>query len=148
MRRHNEPVQVRTLALPEDGTRPRPEQFIWRGRLWRVLEVQRCWVELGAWWTSGAVRAARGESVPAPQGGREPVASRSPGHYQDWDATGPARPGGKGDGQSTPGLPGQPQLASEEVVWRLEARCGAAGERGVFDLAWCGSGWTMRAVLD
>ena len=28
----------------------RPEQFLWRGRLWQVREVIAHWVETGAWW--------------------------------------------------------------------------------------------------
>ncbi|WP_203566904.1 DUF6504 family protein [Aestuariimicrobium ganziense] len=58
MRRHHDPVQVR-LGREED-----PVQFVWREQLWRVLAVESRWIESGQWWTSPAVRAARGEELP------------------------------------------------------------------------------------
>jgi Family of unknown function (DUF6504) len=44
MRRYDDPVEVRR------GAAERPEQFLWRGRLWQVREVVAHWVETGAWW--------------------------------------------------------------------------------------------------
>lgn len=62
MRRHQDPVQVR-LGRDDD-----PVQFVWREQLWRVLAVEACWIESGQWWTSKAVRAARGEDLPEDEG--------------------------------------------------------------------------------
>ncbi len=64
MRRYDDPVDVRrgqvagaggTTVLVEG-----PEQFLWRGRLWRVTAVVAHWVETGAWWQSSGVHAVLG----------------------------------------------------------------------------------------
>ena len=64
MRRYDDPVDVRrgqvagaggTAVLVEG-----PEQFLWRGRLWRVTAVVAHWVETGAWWQSSGVHAVLG----------------------------------------------------------------------------------------
>jgi len=56
MRRHDDPIEVSTRDEA-------PQRFIWRGALWRVLEVQSCWRETGLWWTGPAARAARGDQI-------------------------------------------------------------------------------------
>ena len=64
MRTHAEPIAVRLAA--RSGTEPgstQPGQFVWRYRLWRVLAVQRHWVEAGAWWDDPRVRRARGQDA-------------------------------------------------------------------------------------
>lgn len=43
MRRYGQAIEVRTHDKA-------PSQFIWRSRLWRVLAVQRRWVEALEWW--------------------------------------------------------------------------------------------------
>jgi hypothetical protein len=52
VRPYDDPVDVR--KGPGDGLDieidERPEQFLWRGRLWQVREVLAHWVETGAWW--------------------------------------------------------------------------------------------------
>lgn len=52
MRPYNDLVEVR--KGPADGldteTEERPDQFLWRGRLWQVREVIAHWMESGAWW--------------------------------------------------------------------------------------------------
>ncbi|MFV0428887.1 MAG: DUF6504 family protein [Arachnia sp.] len=53
MRSYDEPIHV----LFSD----RPRQFIWRGRLLLVKEVQGRWSHSCQWWSSPALRAARGE---------------------------------------------------------------------------------------
>lgn len=63
MRVHAEPIAVRLAA---DTT---PGQFVWRHRLWRVLAVQRHWVEAGPWWDDPRVRRARGQDAVAPDPG-------------------------------------------------------------------------------
>ncbi len=59
MRVYDEPIHV----LFSD----QPRQFIWRGRLLLVKEIQGRWSRATPWWTGSRVRAARGEEV-APQG--------------------------------------------------------------------------------
>ena len=48
MRRYDDPVEVRKGA-DED-----PDQFLWRGRLWKVRTVVAHWVETGPWWQGGS----------------------------------------------------------------------------------------------
>lgn len=58
MRRYDDPVEVRRGQV--SGVEA-PEQFLWRGRLWKVRSVLAHWVETGAWWQSAPARAALGE---------------------------------------------------------------------------------------
>jgi hypothetical protein len=66
MRRYDDPVEVRKGRVAGmEG----PEQFLWRGRLWKVRAVLAHWVETGPWWQSAGVRAVvgsdeGGESAP------------------------------------------------------------------------------------
>ncbi|HOU92857.1 MAG TPA: DUF6504 family protein [Polyangiaceae bacterium] len=52
MRRYDEPIEVRAepVAGPA-GDEVGPAQFVWRRRLWRVLEVENRWFETADWWT-------------------------------------------------------------------------------------------------
>jgi hypothetical protein len=59
VRRYDDPVEVRRGG-------DAPEQFLWRGRLWKVREVLAHWVETGPWWQSMGVRAVIGSDDPAP----------------------------------------------------------------------------------
>ncbi len=56
MRQYDDPVEVRR------GEAEDPDQFLWRGRLWKVRAVVAHWVETGPWWqgATGAVGAAAG----------------------------------------------------------------------------------------
>ena len=57
MRRYDDPVETRMgLVSGIEG----PEQFLWRGRLWKVRAVVAHWVETGPWWQSGGARAVIG----------------------------------------------------------------------------------------
>lgn len=60
MRQYDDPVEVRR------GETEGPEQFLWRGRLWKVRAVLAHWVETGPWWQSAGVRAVVGsdEAIP------------------------------------------------------------------------------------
>ena len=53
MRQYDDPVEVRR------GEAEDPDQFLWRGRLWKVRAVVAHWVETGPWWQ---VRADDGAS--------------------------------------------------------------------------------------
>ena len=57
MRRYDDPVEVRKGAA--DGWEG-PEQFLWRGKLWKVRAVLAHWVETGSWWQSADARAVIG----------------------------------------------------------------------------------------
>lgn len=54
MRRYDERVDVvmgRASGVDSEGAGAEaPEQFVWRNRRWRVLSVQRHWVEARPWW--------------------------------------------------------------------------------------------------
>ena len=48
MRRYDEPIAVRSGEGEGAGN---PVEFLWRRRLWRVLDVETRWVETADWWT-------------------------------------------------------------------------------------------------
>lgn len=53
MRRYDEPIKVRAeLVETAVGDELRPAQFIWKQRLWRVIEVEQRWYESAEWWSS------------------------------------------------------------------------------------------------
>ena len=61
MRRYDDPVEVRRgLVDGPGGQQEGPEQFLWRGRLWKVRDVVAHWVETGPWWQSAGVHAVLG----------------------------------------------------------------------------------------
>ena len=65
MRRYDDPVEVRrgrVPGAPHDGA---PEQFLWRGTIWKVRSVLASWVETGAWWASREVDAVLGGTATA-----------------------------------------------------------------------------------
>ena len=69
MRRYDDPVEVRSGWVEGPAHRGEgPEQFLWRGRLWKVRAVLAHWVETGPWWQSSGVRAVIGSDDPAPAG--------------------------------------------------------------------------------
>ena len=52
MRRYDEPIEVRSERLDTpSGDDVGPAQFVWRRRLWKVLEVENRWFETADWWT-------------------------------------------------------------------------------------------------
>ena len=62
MRRYDDPVEVRKgLVAGGAGPVEAPEQFLWRGGLWKVLDVVAHWVETGPWWHSPGVAALLGD---------------------------------------------------------------------------------------
>ena len=52
MRQYDDPVEVRR------GEAEDPDQFLWRGRLWKVRAVVAHWVETGPWWQAGGADRA------------------------------------------------------------------------------------------
>jgi hypothetical protein len=123
MRRYDDPVDVRRGMV--DGSEG-PEQFLWRGRLWKVHAVVAHWVETGAWWDSAGARAVLGTDE------------------------GAATEAGKGGAA----LSVLPDLAAEREVWRVEASRGRlsaeGGGGGVFDLLfdWAEGSWRLARCMD
>ena len=73
MRRYDDPVETRMgLVSGMEG----PEQFLWRGRLWKVRAVLAHWVETGPWWQSGGARAVIGSDDAGRRAEREPGRAR------------------------------------------------------------------------
>ncbi|MFC4786655.1 DUF6504 family protein [Nocardioides sp. MAHUQ-72] len=101
MRRYDDPVEVRKgWVTGVEG----PEQFLWRGRLWKVRAVVAHWVETSPWWQSSGVRAAVG-SDDVPLGGSGSVAAagdllveRELWRVEAGRGMGPAAGSGEGDG--------------------------------------------------
>jgi hypothetical protein len=135
MRRYDDPVETRMgLVSGMEG----PEQFLWRGRLWKVRAVVAHWVETGPWWQSGGARAVIGSDEPA---------------APDSD---PRR--------SSLSRPPSADLLAERELWRVEAGRGpgrpvgadADGPEGVtegggvFDLAfdWSDGRWALVGCAD
>jgi hypothetical protein len=54
MRLYDDPVEVRR------GETQGPDQFLWRGRLWKVRAVIAHWVETAPWWQSTTAQAVIG----------------------------------------------------------------------------------------
>ena len=54
MRQYDDPVEVRR------GEAEDPDQFLWRGRLWKVRAVVAHWVETGPWWQASSGDVQRG----------------------------------------------------------------------------------------
>jgi Family of unknown function (DUF6504) len=70
MRRYDDPVEVRKGMV---GGTEGPEQFLWRGRLWKVCDVVAHWMETGPWWQSPGMRAVLGSEEAGPAEEREAV---------------------------------------------------------------------------
>ena len=138
MRRYDDPVEVRRGWVEGPAHRGEgPEQFLWRGRLWKVRAVLAHWVETGPWWQAPGVRAVIGSD--------DPVA---PGAPDALPGSGLRSPGGLAT-----------DLLVERELWRVEAgRGGGAGNHegghegshGVFDLSfdWEAGSWQLVGCLD
>jgi hypothetical protein len=113
------------------GRQEGPDQFLWRGRLWKVNDVVAHWVETGAWWQSGGARAVLGSD----------------------DETGDQTSDGAGGGTAV-ALGRGVDLLGEREVWRVQAGRGLAaagkGGGGVFDLVfdWADGSWRLARCAD
>ena len=129
MRRYDDPVEVRKGGdLPgaggagdEGGEGEGPDQFLWRGRLWKVRAVLAHWVETGPWWQSPGVSAVVGTDDPVGSGAETEVAG-------------------------SPVV----DLIAEREMWRVEAGRGVADPGGVFDLSfsWSDGRWLLVGCVD
>ncbi len=126
MRRYDDPVDVRRGRVSGTGGGPveGPEQFLWKGRLWKVSAVLAQWVETGPWWQSRGAHAVLGAE-----------------ELEEYDEPGASVTSAHAD------------LAAEREVWRVEAGRGlatAGAGRGVFDLAfdWVDGSWRLTRCLD
>lgn len=134
MRRYDDPVDVRKgMVQATGGARLEgPEQFVWRGRLWRVCDVVGHWVETGAWWRSAEAAAVGGaEETPAVGGAEETCVVGGPRQT----------------------AVAAPDLLAEREVWRVEAargRTATGAGRGVFDLVfdWADGTWRLARCAD
>lgn len=137
MRRYDDPVEVRRGwvsnsgpdGLNGQGCQEGPEQFLWRGRLWKVRTVVAQWVETGPWWLGADARATRSELVGAEAGPTGGLAQLS------------TQPRSMGE------------LLEECEVWRVEAwrAMGTVpGSSGVFDLSfsWSDASWRLVGCVD
>ncbi len=122
MRRYDDPVDVRKgWVTGQEG----PEQFLWRGRLWKVRAVLAHWVETTPWWQSAGVRAVIGSEEAAP---------------------------GESAAEALP--VGGLDLVAEREMWRVEAGRGlgptGADGVGVFDLSfdWSDGHWQLVGCVD
>jgi hypothetical protein len=129
MRRYDDPVEVRRgMVNGAQGPVEGPEQFLWRGRLWKVADVLARWVETGPWWQSADADAARGTDEP--WGGEAPAGS-----------------------VVTAARPVAVDLLAEREVWRVEASAGRNATRegrGIFELVfdWADGTWQLARCVD
>jgi hypothetical protein len=131
VRRYDDPVEVRRGWVEGPAHRGEgPEQFLWRGRLWKVRSVLAHWVETGPWWQAEGVRAVIGSDEAGEAG-----AARAAGEPAGSVLAGPA-----------------PDLLVEQELWRVEAGRGSGTDAGcgVFDLSfdWTTGSWQLVGCLD
>ena len=127
MRRYDDPVETRMgLVSGTEG----PEQFLWRGRLWKVRAVIAHWVETGPWWQSGSARAVIGSDEPAAHSAGLHSADLL-GERELWRVEAGRGAAGGGDGDGGDGGP-------DRLVG------------GVFDLAfdWSDGRWALVGCVD
>ena len=149
MRRYDDPVEVRRgMVAGPGGPQEGPEQFLWRGRLWKVCDVMAHWMETGAWWRSRGAGAVLGTETEdgALAVMTAPASAGQPGSAGPSVSSGPSVSG---------------DLLAEREVWRVEAARGMAaarsvgpdgsvGGRGVFDLTfdWADGSWRLTRCAD
>ncbi|HZX03564.1 DUF6504 family protein [Kribbella sp.] len=113
---------VEVHSVPVDGVQI-PDQFLWRGRLWRVRAVRSQWTETAAWWERGVIGTGS-----------------SPDSLARIDAATVAAAVGVLDAEWGP----------ERSVFRVEAGCGRFGRQEMFDLANdpLSGRWQLERVTD
>ena len=137
MRRYDDPVETRMgLVSGMEG----PEQFLWRGRLWKVRAVIAHWVETGPWWQSGGARAVIGsdDAAQAPRAGVVRRGADLLAERELWRVE-----AGRGPGRPLPADGGADAGADAGAD-------GSADRSGVFDLAfdWSDGRWALVGCAD
>lgn len=109
-----------------------PDQFLWRGRLWRVRAIRSQWTETAAWWERGVIGTGRTHDplarIDAATVAAVCSAARTPAATGVLDA----------------------EWGPQRSVFRVEAGCGRFGRQEMFDLAHDpDSGrWQLERVTD
>lgn len=137
MRRYDDSVEVRRGRVSSAASSvdaeleliEGPEQFLWRGRLWKVRRVLARWVETGAWWQSSEVHATLGTDT---------TTGPTAGTTTDTGAADSPRLRSAGD------------LLGERELWRVEAGRGGLETDGVFELSfdWTDGRWQLIGCAD
>jgi hypothetical protein len=136
-----------------------PDQFLWRGRLWRVCALRSQWTETAAWWERGVI--GTGETYDARAGHRASVEGSlarvdSVAVAEACSAARPARShnsnlavAAQGTSPAAVGVL-DAEWGPQRAVYRVEAGCGRHGRRELFDLAHDpDSGrWQLERVTD
>ena len=112
MRRYDDPVEVRKGAADD------PEQFLWRGKLWKVRAVLAHWVETGSWWQFADARAVIGTDDTGDTG--ETHATGREGH----------------------------DLLGERELWRVEAGDSRGGGVFDLSFDWSDGTWQLVGCVD
>ncbi len=89
MRQYDDPVEVRR------GEAEDPDQFLWRGRLWKVRAVVAHWVETGPWWQASTGQDSRAS---------DPVAERELWRVEAGRGAPAVRPSSEDDAPETYGV--------------------------------------------
>ncbi|MDX6325333.1 MAG: hypothetical protein QOK15_1687 [Nocardioidaceae bacterium] len=124
MRRYDDPVEVRKgLVTGTTGPVEGPEQFLWKGRLWKVRDVLAHWVETGPWWQSREVAPILGDES-APAGSVHDLL----GEREVWRV----------------------EAARGQAMARVGAGAGGEAGAGVFDLTfdWAQGSWQLSRCAD
>jgi hypothetical protein len=141
----DEAVEVRSGVV--DGVEA-PEQFLWRGRLWRVCSVQAHWTETAAWWERGIIGAGLGATTSYGRTASAPAGSTTaPAPTGSSSALAPA--GGVSGTSAAVGVL-DADWGPQRAVYRVEAGCGMHGRRELFDLAHDPDSrrWQLERVTD
>jgi hypothetical protein len=122
-------------SVPVDGVET-PDQFLWRGRLWRVCSVQAHWTETAAWWERGVIGTRADQDTLV-------------GVRAEQEALVPCAAGGVAESSAAVGVL-DADWGPRRAVFRVEAGCGRHGRRELFDLAHDpDSGrWQLERVTD
>ena len=132
MRQYDDPVEVRR------GEAEDPDQFLWRGRLWKVRAVVAHWVETGPWWqaSSGPSGLPGGGPGDVPGAGQGRGVSDLVAERELWRVeAGRGAPAGQ---------------AGDRTGDRGSDRDGDQETYGVFDLSfdWTDGRWQLVGCLD
>jgi hypothetical protein len=162
-------VEVHSVSL--DGVLA-PDQFLWRGRLWRVRTIRSQWTETAAWWERGVIGTGQthdplafadpaGDSlarIDAATVAKVCSAARTrPARSHPAGGAATADPRSRAaaplsTASRTPAAVGvlDAEWGPERSVFRVEAGCGRFGRQEMFDLAHDphSGRWQLERVTD